>query len=52
MGRRRKQGSKQTDLGGVGKIRVRLIGARTEPREFGEQAHNMVVLDHVLNLWS
>ena len=50
MGRRRKQGSEQTGLGGVGKIRVRLVDARTKPRGSGEQAHNMVVLGHVLNL--
>jgi hypothetical protein len=50
MGRRRKQGSEQTDLGGVGKIRIRLVDARTEPRGFDEQAHNMVVLGYVLNL--
>lgn len=39
MGRRRKRGSEQTGLGGVGKIRVRLVDARTD-----EQAHNMVAL--------
>ena len=50
MGRRRKQGSEQTGLGGVGKIRVRLVDARTGPRGSDEQAHNMVVLGHVLNL--
>jgi hypothetical protein len=50
MGRRRKQGSEQTDLGGVGKIRVRLVDASTETRGSGEQTHNMVVLGHVLNI--
>ena len=52
MGRRRKQGSEQTGLGGVEKIRVRQVDARTGPRGSGEQAHNMVVLCHVLNLYS
>ena len=51
-GRRRKQGSKQTGLGGVEKIRVRQVDARTGPRGSGEQSHNMVVLCHVLNLYS
>jgi hypothetical protein len=50
MGRRRKRGSEQTGLGAVGKIRVRLVAARTRSRGSGEQAHNMVVLSHVLNL--
>jgi hypothetical protein len=50
MGRRRKQGSEQTGLDGVGKIRVRLVDARTEPRGSDEQAYIMVVLGHVLNL--
>jgi hypothetical protein len=50
MGRWRKRGNEQTGLGGVGKIRVRLVDARTGPRGSGEQAHNMVVLCHVLNL--
>jgi hypothetical protein len=49
MGRRRKRGSEQTGLGGVGKIRVRPVDARTEPRGSDEQAHNTVVLGHVLN---
>jgi hypothetical protein len=52
MGRRRKQGNEQTGLGGVEKIRVRQIDARTGPRVSGEQAHNMVVLCHVINLYS
>jgi hypothetical protein len=42
-------GQEQTGLGGVEKIRARLVDARTGPRESGEQAHNMVVLGHVLN---
>jgi hypothetical protein len=46
----RKRGSEQTGLDGVRKIRVRLVDARTGPRGSGEQAHNMVVLCHVLNL--
>jgi hypothetical protein len=50
MGRQRKRGSEQTDLGGVGKIRVRPVDARTGPRGSDEQAYNMVVLGHVLNL--
>jgi hypothetical protein len=50
MGRWRKRGSEQTGLGAVGKIRVRLVDARTGSRGSGEQAHNMVVLDHVLNI--
>ena len=50
MGQRRKRGSEQTGLGGVGKIRVRLVYAKTGPRGSDEQAHNMVVLGHVLNL--
>jgi hypothetical protein len=50
MGQRRKLGSEQTGLDGVGKIRVRLVDARTGPRGSDEQAHNMVVLGHVLNL--
>ena len=52
MGRRRKQDSEQTDLGGVEKIRVRQVDARTGPRGLDEQAHNMVVLCHVLNLYN
>jgi hypothetical protein len=50
MDRWRKRDNKQTGLGGVGKIRVRLVDARTGPRESDEQAHNMVVSGHVLNL--
>jgi hypothetical protein len=50
MDRRRKRGSEQTGLGAVGKIRVRLVDAKTGSRGSGEQAHNIVVLDHVLNL--
>jgi hypothetical protein len=50
MGRRRKRGSEQTGLGGVGKIRVKLVDAMTGPRGSDEQAHSMVVLGHVLNL--
>jgi hypothetical protein len=49
MGRRRKRGSEQAGLGGVGKIRVRLLDVRIRPRGSDEQTHNMVVLDHVLN---
>jgi hypothetical protein len=36
-------GPEQTGLGGVGKIRVRRVDAKTGPRGYGEQAHNMVV---------
>jgi hypothetical protein len=43
-------GQEQTGLGGVGKIMVRLLDARTGLRGSGEQANNMVVLGHVLNL--
>jgi hypothetical protein len=50
MDRRRKRGSEQTGLGAVGKIRVRLVDARTGSRGSGEQAHNMVVLGYVPNL--
>jgi hypothetical protein len=50
MSRRRKRGSEQTGLSGVGKIRVRLVDARTGLRGSDEQTHNMVVLGHVLNL--
>jgi hypothetical protein len=53
MSRRRKQDNKQTGLGGVEKIRVRQVDGRTGPRGSDEQlAHNMVVLCHVLNLYS
>jgi hypothetical protein len=45
-----KTGSEQTVLGGIGKIIVRLVDARTGPRGSSEQTHNMVVLGHVLNL--
>jgi hypothetical protein len=50
MGRRRKWGNKQTGLGGVGKIKVRLVDVRTGPRGFDEEAHERVVLGHILNL--
>jgi hypothetical protein len=50
MGRRQKRGSEQSGLGDAGKIIVRLVDARTGPRESGEQTHNMIVLNHVLNL--
>jgi hypothetical protein len=50
MGWWQKRDSEQTGLGGVGKIRVKLVDARTGPRGSSEQAHNMVVLGHVLNL--
>jgi hypothetical protein len=50
MDQRWKRDNEQTGLGGVGKIRVRLVGARTGPRGSDKQAHNMVVSGHVLNL--
>lgn len=48
MGRRQKRSNEQTSLGGVGKIRIKLID-KTGPRGSDEQAHNMVILGHVLN---
>jgi hypothetical protein len=39
MSRRRKWGNEQTGLGGVGKIKVRLVDARTGPRGSDEEAH-------------
>jgi hypothetical protein len=50
MGRRHKWDSKQTGLGGVGKIMARLVDARTGPRVSDEEAHDRIVLDNVLNL--
>jgi hypothetical protein len=49
MGWRRKHGSAQTGLGGIGKIRVKLVDARTGPRGSDEETHR-VVLGHILNL--
>jgi hypothetical protein len=50
MSRWRKWGNEQTGLGGVGKIKVRLVDARTGPRGSDEEAHERVVLGHILNL--
>jgi hypothetical protein len=50
MSQRRKRGIEQTGLGGVRKIRLRLVDARTGPRGSDKKARDMVALGHVPNL--